>query len=257
VTITKSITIDCHYTEGGALAGGNGITINDSGSATPGTAVVVLRGLDIFGVNPPSNGVRFVSGAALHIEDTVIRRFNAAGSFGVSFQPSGAAKLFMSNVTVSSNGSGGTGGGILIQPTGASGSARATLVNVRSVDNANIGLRIDSTGNTNASGVAVDVRSSQFSGNGTDGIRGVMGAGTNPVRAMIVDSTSTFNGSSGIAGDGFGVQMRVGNTTVFGNGSGVDAFNASIIESYGDNRNVANPPTGANNGLFNNTIPKQ
>src|SRR4051812_18199239 len=28
VTINKSMTIDCHYTEGGALAGGNGITVN-------------------------------------------------------------------------------------------------------------------------------------------------------------------------------------------------------------------------------------
>src|SRR3954467_11628356 len=59
VTITKSLTIDCHYTEGGALAGGNGITVNDSASATPGTAVVVIRGLDIFGVSPPTHGVRF------------------------------------------------------------------------------------------------------------------------------------------------------------------------------------------------------
>src|SRR5207253_887052 len=42
VTINKSLTINCHYTEGGALAGGNGITINDSLSATPGTAVVYL-----------------------------------------------------------------------------------------------------------------------------------------------------------------------------------------------------------------------
>src|SRR5687767_3216458 len=87
VTITKSMTISCQYTEGGALAGGNGITVNDSLSATPNTATVFLRGLDIFGVNPPSNGVRFVAGASLVIEDSTIRRFNAANSFGVSFQP--------------------------------------------------------------------------------------------------------------------------------------------------------------------------
>src|SRR5687768_3375348 len=56
VTITKSMTIDCHYTEGGALAGGNGIVVNDALSAAgPNTAVVMIRGLDIFGVNPPTN----------------------------------------------------------------------------------------------------------------------------------------------------------------------------------------------------------
>src|SRR5215213_6902365 len=115
VSITKSLVIDCHYTEGGALAGGNGITVNDSLSGTPNTAVVFLRGLDIFGVNPPSNGIRFLSGAALHIEDTVVRRFNAASSRGVSFQPTAAAKLYMSNVTIAENGTVGSGGGMLIQ----------------------------------------------------------------------------------------------------------------------------------------------
>src|SRR6187200_87947 len=46
VSIIKSMTIDCDYTEGGALAGGNGIVVN-AGAAD----VVKLRGLDIFGVN--------------------------------------------------------------------------------------------------------------------------------------------------------------------------------------------------------------
>jgi hypothetical protein len=257
VTITKSITIDCHYTEGGALAGGNGIVVNDGGTATPNTAVVVIRGLDIFGVNPPLNGVRFIAGASLTIEDSIIRRFNAANSFGVSFQPAAAAKLYMNNVLVSSNGSGATGGGILVQPTGAAGNAKVTLVDVRSNDNGGMGLKVDSTGNSNASGVTVLVHKSQFNGNAGEGMRAIMGAGTNPVRVMVTESTFSFNGLSGIAGDGFGVQMRVGNTTVTGNATGVDAFNASIISSYGDNRVIANPATGANNGGFNGIIPKE
>ena len=83
VTIIKSMTISCPYTEGGALAGGNGIVVNLPAS----TDVVYLRGLDIFGVNPPSNGVRFIGQGTLHIEDSVIRRFNAANSAGISFAP--------------------------------------------------------------------------------------------------------------------------------------------------------------------------
>jgi hypothetical protein len=65
VTINKSITINCLYTEGGVLAGGNGITVNDATGPTPGASVVVLRGLDVFGVSPPSNGVRIVSAGAV------------------------------------------------------------------------------------------------------------------------------------------------------------------------------------------------
>src|SRR4051812_50127462 len=59
VTINKTLVIDCHYTEGGVLAGGNGIVVNATS-----TDVVVLRGLDIFGVNPPTNGVRILVAAA-------------------------------------------------------------------------------------------------------------------------------------------------------------------------------------------------
>src|SRR3954452_20786068 len=121
VTITKSMTIDCHFTEGGVLAGGNGIVVNALSTDT-----IFLRGLDIFGVNPPSNGIRFIAGGALHVEDCVIRRFNAANSAGISFQPSGTSKLFVTNTTITQSGSGATGGVILVQPTGA-GTATVAL----------------------------------------------------------------------------------------------------------------------------------
>jgi hypothetical protein len=256
VTITKSITINCIYTEGGVLAGGNGIVVNDSGSATPGTAVVFLRGLDIFGVNPPSNGVRFISGAALHIEDSTIRRFNAANSFGVSFQPSGAARLYISNTTIADNGSGATGGGILIQPTGANGSARASLRNVTVQNNANTGLRVDSTGNTNGTGNSVLVENSRFEGNAT-GVA-LVSVGTNPIGLMLVDSSVSNNSGTGIIGNGTGVTARVGNTTITGNANGVLAAGSSTIASYGNNRLIGNPTAGAaNNGAFSATIPPQ
>src|SRR3712207_230717 len=63
VSIIKSITISCPYTEGGALAGGNGITVNLPAA----TDVVYIRGLDIFGVSPPSNGIRFIGQGTLHV----------------------------------------------------------------------------------------------------------------------------------------------------------------------------------------------
>ena len=47
VTITKSITIDCTGTFGSVLNSGgiNGIVVNDSATASPGTINVILRGL--------------------------------------------------------------------------------------------------------------------------------------------------------------------------------------------------------------------
>src|ERR671927_1056912 len=61
VTITKSLTIKCHYTEGGALvAGTNAIVVNATA-----TDKVTLRGLDINGIGtgaPTSlSGVKVLS----------------------------------------------------------------------------------------------------------------------------------------------------------------------------------------------------
>jgi len=78
VTITKSITID----GGGHLAGiaaglTNGIIVNDSLTATPGTVIVRLRNLSINGMGTGLIGVRMFSGAALVLENVRIAGFNA------------------------------------------------------------------------------------------------------------------------------------------------------------------------------------
>lgn len=249
VSIIKSMTIDCHYTEGGALAGGNGITVNLPAS----TDVVLIRGLDIFGVNPPSDGVRFIAQGTLHIEDTVIRRFNAASSEGVSFQPSGLGRLFMTNVLVANNGNGATGGGVLIKPTGA-GSARAELINVRSRDNANHGLIVDTIGNTGF--VAFSVSGGEYSGNTGSGISATSGA---EIGGIINGADVSFNAASGITSSGALTTLRVGNSTITGNsftsGAGVNVV-SGVIRTYGDNR-VDGNAGGADGAFTAVTLPKK
>jgi hypothetical protein len=241
VTITKSMTISCPYTEGGALAGGNGITVNLPAQ----TDAVYLRGLDIFGVNPPSNGVRFIGQGTLHIEDTVIRRFNAANSFGISAQPTGAARLVLNNVTIANNGGAASGGGMLVQPTGA-GSVQVLVENTRIVDNVNIGFRVIVSAGTGAPGVTglldnVTVART----NGGDGIQAVAAAGAPPARLMIVNSNVTANSSRGITADGSSASMRVAHTSITTNGTGVQAVNSAVINTYGNNRNDGNGADGA------------
>ena len=236
VTITKSMTISCPYTEGGALAGGNGIVVNDSATVTPNTAVVFLRGLDIFGVNPPSNGVRFIAGAALHIEDSTIRRFNSANSFGVSFQPAGAAKLYVTNTTIAHNGStGGTGGGILVQPTGAGGSARVELTNVRVRDNDGVGMKVDTSGNTSPTGTVVTAIGSSFSGSPI-GVSANMAAGAPTVQVTVAESQVSFNTVAGLAAAGTGsAVVRASGNVIFGNQAAVLNSGTGTVRSYGDN----------------------
>lgn len=238
VTIIKSMTISCPYTEGGALAGGNGIVVNLPAASD----VVFLRGLDIFGVNPPSNGVRFISQGTLHIEDSVIRRFNAANSFGVSFQPSGSGQLFIHNTTIANNGNGATGGGILVQPTGA-GSARVALSQVRVRNNSGTGLSVNTTGI--AGFVAFAVTNSEFVATSGSGIAVTSGG---EINGIVTNSDIAHNSASGIVSNGAGTTVRVGNSTFIGNafasGAGVSVVSGSI-RSYGDNRVDGNLNDGA------------
>jgi hypothetical protein len=247
VTITKSMTIDCHYTEGGALAGGNGIVINDSLTATPNTAVVLLRGLDIFGVNPPTNGIRFVSGAALHVEDTMVRRFNAANSFGISFAPASAARIYLSNVTVANNGSGATGGGIEIKPA-SGGSARGDFRNVRVQDNANVGLRIDTSLTASATTTNISIIDSEFSGSST-GLTVIQLAGSSQTDVMLEHSQITNNGI-GLSASGSGTaQLRASNNLITGNTTPALSSGGGEVRTYGDNLTDGNGSVATFSGV--------
>src|SRR3954454_8693813 len=123
VTITKSITIDCVGTMGSILgAGTNGVNVNDSATATPGSIVVNLKNLSINGASTGLIGINFTSGFSLHLDNVTIENFNAGTAFGLRFAPSNAGSRFLhvNNSYFWNNGiSPSTGGGILIQPSAA------------------------------------------------------------------------------------------------------------------------------------------
>jgi len=242
VTINKSLVIDCHFTEGGVLAAGNGIVVNAAS-----TDVVVLRGLDIFGVNPPTNGVRILVAAAVHIEDCVIRRFNLTNSEGVSFVPTVASQLYITNTTITENGTGFTGGGIEVNP-GVGGSAKVVLSNVHINHNASDGVRTNSTNGI----VSLVVDNSDVSGN-AQGFA-LLGAANANV-AMITNTRIANNSVVGIVSTN-NATTRVDGTTITGSPTGISAQTGSQILSYGGNRLDGNPTSGApNDGTFSGTIP--
>lgn len=231
VSIIKSMTINCIYTEGGVLAGGNGITVNMPAT----TDVTFLRGLDIFGVNPPTHGIRFINNGTLHVEDCTIRRFNAANSFGISAQPSGQAKMTIINTTIAENGNGATGGGILIQPTGAGGSLFTDMINVRVQGNANVGLKIDMGGNTSPTGSTTFIKDSQFS-NSPTGMQLIHNAGNSLAVALVQNSVFNHNTTVGMnaSGTGAGV-IRVDGSVLTGNTLAVSFSGGGTVRSYGNN----------------------
>src|SRR5919204_3447391 len=63
VTITKSLTIKCQYTEGGVLVSGtNAIVVNAAATDT-----VTLRGLDINGIGTGLNGIRVLAAKSVKV----------------------------------------------------------------------------------------------------------------------------------------------------------------------------------------------
>jgi hypothetical protein len=78
VTITKSITIDCHSEHGGILSlNVTGVIINGA------SAVVTLRGLVINGAGGTTgSGVRILNAAAVNVDDCIIENFGGTGTQG-------------------------------------------------------------------------------------------------------------------------------------------------------------------------------
>jgi hypothetical protein len=262
VSITKSITIDCRQTLGGVLnSSSNGIVINDSASGFPNSVHVILRGLTIDGAqsvaqnasgNPGSGftGINFTSGASLVVEDVLIQNQNGLTGVGLRFAPAGAAQLSVANSVITDNGAAGIGGGILIQPTGASGTARVVLNNVRVTNNLNNGLFVNTTGSTGTNGITVRVINSQFTNN-TNGINVLQPAATQNVAMMISGSDMSNNTGVGLNAAGGGTTLRVDGSAITGNATGVAAASGAQILSYGTNLLDGNPTVGAaNNGAF-------
>jgi hypothetical protein len=237
VTTTKSITIDCHETHGGILSASvSGVIVNGAG------AIVVLRGLVINGGPPtPSpglNGVRFIQGASLVIEDCVLQNSLAGGTngWGISFQPSGTARLYVSNTLIHNNGGATNGGGILIQPTGAAGGARVNIVNSRIENNPFQGIRVDTVNNPSAADTMVTITGTTISGS-------ILGSGlvvSTPIGGsdvnVNVNSSVISDNGNGINSNGNFARVAVSDTLLFNNNTAITSIGGSLVQSFGNNR---------------------
>jgi hypothetical protein len=218
LTITKSITVDCHDTVGAVLVtGGAAITINLDSAPN---MIVRLRNLNLNGVLSGTKGVAINgSGAnaannAVSIEDCTIDGFTEHGIFGGN---SKGGRLLVRNTTVRNN----FGTALAVAATTSPAITVATLDNV-SVFDSNNGFAF-------GNGVQAIVKNSVSTGHSTAGVELDPGA-----VVTIASSTISGNGTGIIANVGATVRVRdsdiVYNTTGF----------AGTIQSY------------VNNGIFYN-----
>ena len=198
VTITKSITIDGG---GGQVAsvlvsGTNGVVVQ----AGP-TAVVTLRNLRINGIQGTGsgglNGIRYISGAALHVENCNIFGFTQDG---INVSTSASAALFVTDTFLTNNGN-----GIQIAPTAPN--IRSALVRVRAQDNSGFGFYIHPAGGVGA-GTVIDNSTAVMNGTGI----GVTGATLYLGNSVIIRNTFgvTITGGSVLS---YKTNMIDGNTS--------------------------------------------
>jgi hypothetical protein len=182
LTITKAITIDAGGVYAGVLVGGTtGITVN-AGSA----ANVVLRGLTLDYAAPCAtpgalNGIRFLSGRSLRIEDTTIHGFPGAG---VDLQPSAdGGSVTISRSRLSDNCTAG------LVARRAAGSVRALL--------ADSFVSNSATGVLAGAGATVQIARNAITGHATGLAAEAGGAlesfGDNRVGGNVVDGAPTLD----------------------------------------------------------------
>ena len=228
VSITKAITIDGNGQVASILnANSNGVIVN-AGAGD----VVVLRNLQIQGIGSGINGVRFLAGGALHLQDVRIEGQTAAG---VSFEPSGASELTISGGTITR-----TANGVLLKP-GVAGTAAASLDGVAIVGNTG-GVRAEA-------GVMATLRDCVVSRNVNAGVGAVSSGGVSQV--TVRDSLLSGNDPSGaltsaaIKVNGSAATIAIHGNSIVNNGVGLQAANGGTIRSTGRNNVAGNDVDGS------------
>jgi hypothetical protein len=216
VTITKGITIDGGGGQVGSVlvSGTNGIVIN----ANAATDVVILRNLRISGIGSGLNGIQFLSGKALGVENCAIFGFTQNG---INIASTGG-RVWITNTNVTNN----TGHGVSVVSTGA------TTV---SIDRGH--FELNSFGVLAGSNSSVTVTNSSASLN-VFGFVAQPAAGTGEMD--IQNSTASLNTNTGIfSGGGVGIAtIRIANVSIFGNTtSGIVATTNGTIQTYLNNFN--------------------
>jgi hypothetical protein len=254
VTVTKAMTLaDEGVGEAGILvAGTNGITVN---CATDPNCVVVVRGLVIDGGPIGSNslnGVRFVAGRSLIVENTTIRNFTGGSpnGNGISFNPSsgGAETLIVDNCSITTNGVNGgvnntTGGGIFIQPTG-SAVVNAVIRNSHVSNNNGYGIRLDASLVSSPGAIHATVSNTDTSGNGSVGMAAITMASGGQPSVLNIDHSTLSSNNVGLNGNGSAAIVRIGTSTIMNNATGVKQVSSSIMSSYGTNQISENATPG-------------
>jgi hypothetical protein len=210
VTITKSITINGDGTLAGILAAGtNGVIVNAGTND-----VVILRSLSINGACTGLNGIRYLNGRHLRVENCTIYGFTTHG-IDVSLPASTVSQLTVANTSITNVNS----VGIRIA-SGAAGVPTAQLTNVR-INRTNFGLDV-LAGNTTIANSAISHVVNQ----------GIVSEGTAVINAagVVLDNNGTGIGTLGTS------TVNFANCDIFNNTTGINIAAGTTGNRFGNSR---------------------
>jgi Right handed beta helix region len=219
VTITKSITIDCHDVFASILNASpdgtvTGVIINVGTDPKDPWRTVRLRNIDISGSGTGLAGISILAAAAVILEDLEVTGNTKDGISDKRTE--GSTTLTIKNTTIANNGGVGVNGGakdnVLV------------LDNVQSMKNA-FGVALAKTNTANVAG-------SVFSSNTTVGVEADSGA------QLMLDNSVVSSNATGITANGGAVAFA--NTSVAFNGTGI----SGATTSFGNNRIFGNGSPG-------------
>jgi len=232
VTITKSITIDCHEIYASILASGtNGIIINIlPGNPDDPLRSVRLRNININGAGTIGtagtrtglNGVRIIQAQAVYIEDMVVMEMTQRG---ISDERIVDGRLNVINTVLRDN----TGAGIAVSPSSGSARIDVALDRVTAVGNG--------TGMTFNNGPRVVVNNSTSSNNSSSGIESTSTVGATAVN--INRSMVSSNGGAAMLTTGSSL-LRFSDTDIAFNAT---AFSGATL-TFGTSRITGNLVVG-------------
>ena len=237
VTVTKPITLEGNGTLASTLSSGvNGIIVNiTSGS----NRNVVLRNIliDGSGVTLGTNGIRFIAGDSLLVEDCYITKYSGTG---IDFENDlGTGRLTVRRTSIEQT----LTNGILIKPAAGATAARATIEN-SNINNCGTGIRAEDKSD-------VTVYESVVSNNTGAGVLS-FSALANGTVIVVAHSEASHNGGAGLKTQGGNAIMRVSDSLVVGNQTGLDHSLGGTLESYVNNVVTLNSSNGTFTG---NAVP--
>jgi hypothetical protein len=228
VTITKAITLDGG---GGQVAsvlvsGTNGIVVQAGAND-----VVIIRNMRINGIGSGINGVRFLSGKDLNLENDYIFGFTTNG-VDVALNQGTAASVHIINCVIKNN------GGVGISATNAVSPAVQVGIDHTSV-------MINTTGilaGANSRVVVTNSTTQNSSGTGT-GVSGSGMAATNAGQITVAFSDSSFN-VNGLTATATGSANTAFSNYAYNSSCGLNNNGAAGFATFGNNRFIGTTTCG-------------